>query len=67
MTANVATPVLADESVFSPEDAVRIIQNRAADLINIKLMKTGGIYEALKICAIAEATGGVHDRVYAGE
>ena len=57
VTANVATPVLADESVFSPEDAVRIIQNRAADLINIKLMKTGGIYEALKICAIAESYG----------
>ena len=44
-------------NVFSPEDAVRIIQNRAADLINIKLMKTGGIYEALKICAIAESYG----------
>ena len=57
VTANVATPVLADESVFSPEDAVRIIQNRAADLFNIKLMKTGGIYEALKICAIAESYG----------
>ena len=42
------------ESVFSPEDAINIIKNRAADLINIKLMKTGGIYQALKICAIAE-------------
>ena len=31
-----------------------ILQNRAADLINIKLMKTGGIYHALKICSIAE-------------
>ncbi len=28
---------------------------RAADLINIKLMKTGGIYNALKICAMAES------------
>lgn len=57
VTANVGTPILADESVFSPEDAVRIIQNRAADLINIKLMKTGGIYEAQKICAVAESFG----------
>ena len=32
-------PVLADESVFSPEDAVKIMQMGAADLINIKLMK----------------------------
>jgi len=57
VTANSATPILADESVFSPQDAIRIIQERAADLINIKLMKTGGIYEALKICGIAESFG----------
>lgn len=57
VTANVNTPILADESVFSAEDAIRLIQGRAADLINIKLMKTGGIYEALKICAIAETFG----------
>jgi L-Ala-D/L-Glu epimerase / N-acetyl-D-glutamate racemase len=54
ITANVGTPILADESVFSAEDAIKIILEHAADLINIKLMKTGGIYEALKICAIAE-------------
>lgn len=57
ITSRVATPILADESVFSAEDAIRIIQERAADLINIKLMKTGGIYEALKICNIAEIYG----------
>lgn len=55
VTSQVQTPILADESVFSASDAIRIIQERAADLINIKLMKTGGIYEALKICAIAES------------
>ncbi len=57
VTSQVYTPILADESVFSPEDAVKIIREGAADLINIKLMKTGGIYEALKICAIAESFG----------
>lgn len=57
VTSQVHTPILADESVFSPEDAIRIIKEGAADLINIKLMKTGGIYEALKICAIAESYG----------
>ncbi len=55
VTQNVYTKILADESVFSAEDAVNIIQSGAADIINIKLMKTGGIYEALKICSIAEA------------
>lgn len=57
VTGSVATPILADESAFSAEDVIRLIQARAADLINIKLMKTGGIYEALKICAIAETYG----------
>ncbi|MBO6157968.1 MAG: dipeptide epimerase [Firmicutes bacterium] len=57
VTAHTYTPVLADESVFSPEDAITIIKERAADLINIKLMKTGGIYQALKICQIAEIYG----------
>ena len=57
VTGQVATPILADESVFSAEDAIALIQGRAADLINIKLMKTGGIYQAQKICAIAETYG----------
>jgi len=57
VTDNVITPILADESVFSPKDAMTIIQMRAADLINIKLMKTGGIHNALKICSIAEVYG----------
>jgi L-Ala-D/L-Glu epimerase len=57
VTDNVSIPVLADESVFSPEDALNILQKRAADLINIKLMKTGGIHNALKICSAAEIYG----------
>jgi o-succinylbenzoate synthase len=54
VTQNVDTKILADESVFSAEDAINLIKGRAADLINIKLMKTGGIHNALKICDIAE-------------
>lgn len=57
VTDNVSIPVLADESVFSPIDAIKILQNRAADLINIKLMKTGGIHNALKIVSMAELYG----------
>ena len=57
VTDNVSIPVLADESVFSPEDALTILQRRAADLINIKLMKTGGLHNALKICSLAEIYG----------
>lgn len=50
-------PVLADESVFSAEDAMKILQMKAADLVNIKLMKCGGIYNALKIASMAELSG----------
>ncbi|MGH4140251.1 dipeptide epimerase [Clostridium sp.] len=57
VTDNVSTLVLADESVFSPMDALNIMQRRAADFVNIKLMKTGGIYNALKICSLAEIYG----------
>ncbi len=57
VTEKVQTPILADESVFSYEDAVRIIEEHAADLINIKLMKTGGIHNALRICDAAEENG----------
>jgi len=57
VTQNTYTKILADESVFSAQDAVKIITENAADLINIKLMKTGGIFNGLKICDIAEVYG----------
>ena len=57
VTQRVRTPILADESVFSPADGVELIRRRAADLINIKLMKTGGIWQALKLCDAAEIYG----------
>lgn len=57
VTDNVSIPVMADESVFSPKDAARVMEMRAADLINIKLMKTGGIHNALKVCSLAEVYG----------
>ena len=50
-------PVLADEAVFSPEDAMTIMKMGAADLINIKLMKCGGLYNALKIASAAQVFG----------
>lgn len=57
VTNEVDTPILADESVFSYEDAVRIVEEHAADFINIKLMKTGGIHQALRICGLADQYG----------
>jgi len=45
----VATPVLADESVFSLSDAKTLLEMEAVDYINIKLAKTGGISRALAL------------------
>lgn len=42
VTDRVHTPVMADESVFGPTEVIDLIKMRAADIINIKLMKTGG-------------------------
>ncbi|SER85223.1 dipeptide epimerase [Salipaludibacillus aurantiacus] len=57
VTDNTGTPIMADESVFSPADALEVINRRCADLINIKLMKTGGIYKAELINRLAEMAG----------
>jgi L-alanine-DL-glutamate epimerase-like enolase superfamily enzyme len=50
-------PIMADESVHSPQDAMRLIQAEAVDSINIKLMKSGGILKGRKIADVAEAAG----------
>ena len=49
-------PVCADESVRSLADAVRIIKEKAASIINVKLMKTG-IWESREIALLARANG----------
>ncbi|WP_088330291.1 dipeptide epimerase [Lacimicrobium sp. SS2-24] len=54
ITERVHTPVMADESTFGPKEVIELIRMRAADIINIKLMKTGGISNAIRIADIAE-------------
>jgi len=49
--------IIADESVFSPEDAIKFIKREACDAVNIKLMKSGGIFKAEKINDVCEAAG----------
>lgn len=57
VTDHVDLPIMADEILFSPRDAMTVLKNRAADILNIKLMKAGGLHNAAKICAMAEACG----------
>jgi len=50
-------PVMADESLISLRDAFFISRDQCTDLINIKLMKTGGILEGMHVNSIAKAAG----------
>ena len=66
VTERVHTPIMADESVFGPTEVIELIRMRAADIINIKLMKTGGISNAIRIADICgDVRDRVHDRLHA--
>lgn len=52
---NSRIPIYADESAFSLRDVSKIISGEIADGINIKLMKSGGIYAARPIYDLATA------------
>jgi len=54
---SVDTLIEADESCFTIHDAMQIIRHEASDVLNIKIAKAGGLYNAKKIAAIAEAAG----------
>ncbi|RYF95298.1 MAG: dipeptide epimerase [Chitinophagaceae bacterium] len=50
-------PIMSDESCGDHHDAKRLIDLKACDYLNIKLGKSGGIYKALKMVALAEKAG----------
>ena len=50
-------PIMADESVFDQRDAFKLCRGECCDYLNIKLAKSGGIRNALGICAVAESCG----------
>jgi muconate cycloisomerase len=50
-------PIMADESVYTPEEALTIVQREAAHAFCLKLAKAGGILATKKMAAIGEAAG----------
>lgn len=57
VTDHVNIPIMADESLFTPRDAFQLVSGHYVDLLNIKLMKSGGISNAWKIANVAETAG----------
>ena len=56
VTKRSSVPIIADETVFSPEDCKKVIDENLAGGVNIKIAKSG-IGESREILRIAKAAG----------
>jgi muconate cycloisomerase len=54
---NIGIPLMADESVWTPQDAVKLHDYNACDLLNLKIAKTCGLHQGKKVEYVAEALG----------
>jgi len=57
VTDQVDIPVMADESLKTLTDVFRLARNERVNMVNIKLMKVGGILEGMHINSVAKSAG----------
>jgi L-alanine-DL-glutamate epimerase-like enolase superfamily enzyme len=53
----VGIPIAAQESVTSPEDALALLEEKAADLLKIKLTHIGGFQRGIQVASVVGAKG----------
>ncbi|MBT4907549.1 MAG: mandelate racemase/muconate lactonizing enzyme family protein [Rhodospirillaceae bacterium] len=54
---NIGVPLMVDESVWHPRDAMEVIRREAADIVNVYVTESGGIQNAVKIFTLCEQAG----------
>ena len=57
LASKLNTPIMADEAIYGPEDAIEIVKEKAASLALMKISKHGGITSVMNIGAIFDAAG----------
>jgi muconate cycloisomerase len=57
LAARFVVPIMADEAVHSPEDALEIARLGAADVLALKIAKSGGLYGLIRTAAVGDAAG----------
>src|SRR5262249_53599423 len=54
---SVGVPIMADESVFGPLDAMEVVRRGAADIVNVYVSESGGLLPAMRIFSLCELAG----------
>ncbi len=57
LAARFIVPIMADEGVTGPEDALDLVRDACADVFALKIAKSGGIHAMMRTAAIADAAG----------
>ena len=57
LAARFIVPIMADEGISGPEDALDLVREACADVFALKIAKSGGIYGMMRAAAIADAAG----------
>ncbi|MGF6602509.1 muconate cycloisomerase [Paraburkholderia sp. GAS448] len=57
LAARFVVPIMADEALTGPEDAVELVRGACADVFALKIAKSGGIHGMLRTAAVGDAAG----------